>query len=130
MVINESSENTMKQYGTVPGQGAYRPDFMDAFETKPQPSSTPASLCTELGSNVVNDSVERQPAAAPLVEQTLSWRLLNREIYKDSCSRLQVTICHPLLLGNRLVLDKTSRGSKETSLMVTSSSSSFCPTTI
>ena len=24
MVINESSENTMKQYGTVPGQGAYR----------------------------------------------------------------------------------------------------------
>ena len=24
MVINESSENTKKQYGTVPGQGAYR----------------------------------------------------------------------------------------------------------
>jgi len=51
MVINESSENTMKQYGTAPGQGAYRPDFMDHFEAKNQPptsSSTPASICTDL----------------------------------------------------------------------------------
>ena len=56
---------------------------MDAFETKPQPSSTPArypqniqglklklikyfSLCTELGSKV-DGSVEPRPAA-PLVE--------------------------------------------------------------
>merc|ERR1719334_169676 len=51
MVINESSENTMKQYGTAPGQGAYRPDFMDHFDAKNQPvtsSSTPASMCTDL----------------------------------------------------------------------------------
>jgi len=47
MVINESSENTMKQYGTAPGQGAYRPDFMEHFEGKVAESS-PASVSTDL----------------------------------------------------------------------------------
>merc|ERR1712223_293867 len=73
MVINESSENTMKQYGTVPGQGAYRPDFMDAFETKPQPSSTPASLCTE-PDNRLGGGMEPRPTA-PVVEDTADLEL-------------------------------------------------------
>jgi len=35
MVINaESVENTMKQYGTAPGQQNYRPDFLDHFDAK------------------------------------------------------------------------------------------------
>lgn len=62
MVINESSENTMKQYGTAPGQGSYRPDFMEHFEAKAPAtsSSTPASISTELVARDTPDTGVRQ----------------------------------------------------------------------
>jgi len=34
MVINESEHNTMKQYGTAPGQNNYTPDFLQHFDQK------------------------------------------------------------------------------------------------
>jgi len=35
MVINDEEEDsTMKQYGTAPGQGEYKPDFMEHFDKK------------------------------------------------------------------------------------------------
>merc|ERR1740139_1679633 len=35
MVINDEEEDsTMKQYGTAPGQGKYKPDFMEHFDKK------------------------------------------------------------------------------------------------
>jgi len=91
MVINESSENTMKQYGTVPGQGAYRPDFMDAFETKPQPSSTPASLCTE-PDNRLGGGMEPGPTA-PVVEDTADLELAAAE-QRDLQRQLQQIAGH------------------------------------
>merc|ERR550519_715949 len=91
MVINESSENTMKQYGTVPGQGAYRPDFMDAFETKPQPSSTPASLCTDVAYKVDANVEEQQ--AMPLVEDTADLELAAAE-QRDLQRQLQQIAGH------------------------------------
>jgi len=91
MVINESSENTMKQYGTVPGQGAYRPDFMDAFETKPQPSSTPASLCTE-PDNRLGVGMEPGPTA-PVVEDTADLELAAAE-QRDLQRQLQQIAGH------------------------------------
>ena len=33
-VINESEHNTMKQYGTAPGQNNYTPDFLQHFDQK------------------------------------------------------------------------------------------------
>merc|ERR1719435_120286 len=51
MVINNSLENTMKQYGTAPGQQNYRPDFMDHFDQKESGSHTspPASNANHQG---------------------------------------------------------------------------------
>merc|ERR1719385_696391 len=43
MVINNSIENTMKQYGTAPGQQNYRPDFMDHFDQKDSGSNSSPS---------------------------------------------------------------------------------------
>jgi len=51
MVINNSIENTMKQYGTAPGQQNYRPDFMDHFDQKDSGSnSSPSTSAIQGGS--------------------------------------------------------------------------------
>merc|ERR1712013_456068 len=59
MVINNSLENTMKQYGTAPGQQNYRPDFMDHFDQKESGSHTspPASNANHQGAMASTHSV-------------------------------------------------------------------------
>ena len=61
MVINNSLENTMKQYGTAPGQQNYRPDFVDHFDQKDSGSHTspPAN------SNANHQGALANPPSAP-----------------------------------------------------------------
>jgi len=60
MVINSSLENTMKQYGTAPGQQNYRPDFMDHFEQKSSGSHT-----SPIVSSTTNHAVPSGTALSP-----------------------------------------------------------------
>jgi len=56
MVINTSStESTMKQYGTDPRHQAYRPDFMDHFESGSGKNSSGVALSSD-----VRDSGEKE----------------------------------------------------------------------
>merc|ERR1719320_1550571 len=75
MVINNSLENTMKQYGTAPGQQNYRPDFMDHFDQKESGSHTspparngPVAPTPQSPSQDVT-SLEQQQAGRDLARQ-------------------------------------------------------------
>lgn len=96
MVINNSLENTMKQYGTAPGQQNYRPDFMDHFDQKEGGSHTspPASNANHLGPQTstnslggtgagrvsVNPSLHSPPQDVTSLEQQQAGRDLARQL--------------------------------------------------
>ena len=80
MVINaESVENTMKQYGTAPGQQNYRPDFLDHFDAKESrasrtgppavPAAAPPPAPTEVAPAPAPPSETDQMAGLELARQ-------------------------------------------------------------
>ena len=59
MVINESEQSTMKQYGTAPGQ-AYTPEFLQHFQEKESGQSSEAKPAAQ----VVEEVVPQEPSIA------------------------------------------------------------------
>jgi len=59
MVINESEQSTMKQYGTAPGQ-AYTPEFLQHFQEKESGQNSEAKPAAQ----VVEEVVPQEPSIA------------------------------------------------------------------